>query len=585
MPRDGSDIYHRPFPDVVPDTSIESTVYNGFVADVELEMNTPRPIIAGGTGTDNIDDVLNSIGGEKASQLVTNFDSHVWVPGSFRSLSSATGGPVAGHAFSGIVYSYDAPQSPPLNQNVVLQARDLNDTVRPGRTYFREKKAGVWDVWMGEARTVTAPTPPPNMPSGALWWDNDNGVLYINYDDGNSVQWVQVTALNAIDTSAYLRKTGDTMTGPLLMGPAATLTLKGNAAALLEAVPKQQMDTAIAAAVSGAAVASEALSYSGMQINGGFEVVQWGYGTVTANNAFAADGWKQMWNGPVVLHSTASNVPVPIVPGINGQLLVQPNTAMPTLAPANYAGIQQVIEGVRINRLGWGYANARPLTLVFWSSHSRTGLYSGSLRNGTTNDRSYVFTYTQAAANVAQYNTIQIPPPPATGGWENGNLAGITLVFTLACGTTYTAPAADAWQTGNYLAAPGQINSVDVAGASFRITGVAVLAGPIAPLAANSPLLMRPLGQEQEICRRYWQTVGMAVDVVATTATPAALGVTFAPVMRAIPVMTAINNGVISNVTSVGFPSIDATHATVQIAPTALTRFYWYGKATADARL
>ena len=34
MPRDGSDVYTQPFPDVVEGTTIESAVYNGFVADV-----------------------------------------------------------------------------------------------------------------------------------------------------------------------------------------------------------------------------------------------------------------------------------------------------------------------------------------------------------------------------------------------------------------------------------------------------------------------------------------------------------------------------------------------------------------------
>ena len=41
MPRDGSNIYSQPFPDVASDTTIESTVYNGFVAD-SLPISTRR---------------------------------------------------------------------------------------------------------------------------------------------------------------------------------------------------------------------------------------------------------------------------------------------------------------------------------------------------------------------------------------------------------------------------------------------------------------------------------------------------------------------------------------------------------------
>ena len=49
MPRDGSNIYNPPFPPVVAGTTISSGVYNGFVNDVALDLNTPRPIVAGGT--------------------------------------------------------------------------------------------------------------------------------------------------------------------------------------------------------------------------------------------------------------------------------------------------------------------------------------------------------------------------------------------------------------------------------------------------------------------------------------------------------------------------------------------------------
>ena len=45
MPRDGSGIYSKPFPDVVPGTPIESAVYNGFVNDVEGDLNAARPIV------------------------------------------------------------------------------------------------------------------------------------------------------------------------------------------------------------------------------------------------------------------------------------------------------------------------------------------------------------------------------------------------------------------------------------------------------------------------------------------------------------------------------------------------------------
>ena len=64
MPRDGSDVYTQPFPDVTEGTTIESAVYNGFVADVAIDLNTPRPISSGGTGADNAGEAMSNLGGE-----------------------------------------------------------------------------------------------------------------------------------------------------------------------------------------------------------------------------------------------------------------------------------------------------------------------------------------------------------------------------------------------------------------------------------------------------------------------------------------------------------------------------------------
>ena len=62
MPRDGSGVYTKPYPPVVSGTTIESLVYNGQVDDVTQDLNTPRPILAGGTGANNAVDAANNLG-------------------------------------------------------------------------------------------------------------------------------------------------------------------------------------------------------------------------------------------------------------------------------------------------------------------------------------------------------------------------------------------------------------------------------------------------------------------------------------------------------------------------------------------
>lgn len=154
MPRDGSGIYEQPFENVETGTTIESTVYNGFTRDVEADLNAARPIIAGGTGASSADQALVNLGAEKAGQYVTDYDNHVFYPGSFRSPPTATGMPVAGHSFAGVAYTYDSPSLPPINLNVVIEARDLDDADHPGAVYVRQRSAGVWGLWMAEVRPI-----------------------------------------------------------------------------------------------------------------------------------------------------------------------------------------------------------------------------------------------------------------------------------------------------------------------------------------------------------------------------------------------------------------------------------------------
>jgi hypothetical protein len=220
MPRNISDIYTiPPGTEGFPDTTIESEKYNNYIHDVEKDLNDPRPIIAGGTGANDADEALFNLGSEKSSQEVSNYDSHLWIPGSFYSGIGASGAPplpagqVAVHKFVGWVVSSDIPADPPANRNVVVHARNQNDITVPGRIYVREKKDNVWGLWSIDGTGIAGPTPPLEPPDGLLWFDSTSGHLFVWYNDGNSKQWV--IASPAPDANNFLLKAGDTMTGPL----------------------------------------------------------------------------------------------------------------------------------------------------------------------------------------------------------------------------------------------------------------------------------------------------------------------------------------------------------------------------------
>ena len=48
----------------------------------------------------------------------------------------------------------------------------------------------------GGTTAYVGDTPPVGAPANALWWESDSGLLFINYNDGTSTQWVAATPAN-----------------------------------------------------------------------------------------------------------------------------------------------------------------------------------------------------------------------------------------------------------------------------------------------------------------------------------------------------------------------------------------------------
>ena len=129
----------------VADTTIESTKYNNFIADLTTTLNTVLPISMGGTGASNAATAISNLGGEKAKQIIVNYAIDPIVPGSFSSTTSATGSPVNGHAFAGICYATDNAGG------LWMEARDVTDSAHT--IYARNFSSGVWSSWSVVADT------------------------------------------------------------------------------------------------------------------------------------------------------------------------------------------------------------------------------------------------------------------------------------------------------------------------------------------------------------------------------------------------------------------------------------------------
>jgi hypothetical protein len=298
--------------------------------------------------------------------------------------------------------------------------------------------------------------------------------------------------------------------------------------------------------VAGATFAApfDAMAYSGMQINGGMEVNQQNPGTGIGVSGYPVDLWYFQKAGAVTANFSVQQFSWNNN-GFPSLLAISVTTAQAAMAASDIITLYHFIEGYRVARLGWGAAGAMPITIGFWTAHTRTGTYSVSVRNGAAS-RSYTATYTQNVSTAMEYKTITVPGD-TVGTWAKDNTSGLSLAFPMAAGSTFVAPAANTWYGANYIAAPGQVNAVAATTDVFRITGVVVLPGIEAPSAARSPLVMRPYDQELLTCMRYcYKRVFNPNQVLATlqvyNTTSASGAIMDFPVqMRAIP--TIITSG------------------------------------------
>ena len=70
----------------------------------------------------------------------------------------------------------------PWNGQLIFETDTLNVLV------YRTSTTS-WSIVGGS--TISS-TPPAGAGNGNFWWDSDNGILYVYYNDGNSAQWVSV---------------------------------------------------------------------------------------------------------------------------------------------------------------------------------------------------------------------------------------------------------------------------------------------------------------------------------------------------------------------------------------------------------
>jgi hypothetical protein len=161
------------------------------------------------------------------------------------------------------------------------------------------------------------------------------------------------------------------------------------------------------------------------------------------------------------------------------------------------------IEGQDLQHLGYGNANAKPMTVSFWVKSNVTGTYTLSFYASIGGTNSVVTpTYTINAANTWEYKTITISGS-TIGALVNSNSIGLQLYWNGLVGSQYTSGTqATSWSTyvtSNWAVGHTADFGLDV-NDYWQITGVCLNVGDS---AIDFP--HESYGDTLAKCQRYYQ--------------------------------------------------------------------------------
>jgi hypothetical protein len=567
MPRNSSGLYYTlAGTDGEPGRTIESAKYNANVHDVEQDLNTPRPVIAGGTGATKVEDAARNLKSETAWQKVTSYDDTMLLPGSFFSDAAAIGAaPVDKHSFAGIIYSADALPAvvtDPLPQNnMVQEARDLGT----GKNYVRIKTAGKWGAWTSDLT------------------DDYADKTYVNVS-GDTMTGIHTLSANPAGKMDAVTK--QYVDGGAGVTDAAKVVHYDYAQTLTVGEQKQARDN-IAAAPGDYYAGS--LAYNGLQINGAMEVSQeFGASGVPVINfgKYIVDGWMCHTVGSALqvmcaqIDCVAAGLPLT---GFVKCLQVTTTLSKNTLAAGDMVMLMHQIEGWRIARLGFGTAGAFPVEIGFWVLAKQIGKYSGAVRNGGS--RSYPFEFNIDVTYKWEYKSIVVPGD-VTGTWARDTAAGMQVCIAIGLGTDWTGPK-EVWAAANLLGANGTVNGVSNSDDTVFFTGFHVIPGDQHVLPEHSSFVSKPIDAELAQCRRYYYKRPINLIGYAQAASiPQGQWLPHPVGMRVAPAMVASGGTFINAASPITIDHITTDGArTYLINPAAGASYADEVSVTADARL
>jgi len=210
-------------------------------------------------------------------------------------------------------------------------------------------------------------------------------------------------------------------------------------------------------------------------------------------------------------------------------------TAESAIEANDLYSISTRLEGQDLQHLEHGSSTAKSVTLSFWVRSSKTGTYGIQVYKRDS-FRDITSTYTISSANTWEKKTVTFVGDTSSA-IDNDNGRSLDITWRLLVGSQFTGTTSTSWGTGTdarsgngHTATWGSSTSDD-----FYLTGVQLEVG-----SSATDFEHRSVGQETQLCKRYFQRFGGSQNKVIANCFPPssaelALNFKFAPQMRTTP--------------------------------------------------
>ena len=226
--------------------------------------------------------------------------------------------------------------------------------------------------------------------------------------------------------------------------------------------------------------------------------------------------------------------------GFANSMKIDCTTAEDGPASDEYLLIQQRFEGLDLQSLNQGDAQAKAVTVSFWVRSPKTGVHTVTLYkkdDADGNNRLISSTYTIASADTWEYHTCTFAGD-TTGAIPDDNSEGFSLWFWLLAGSDRTSGTlATSWEsyTAANTCSSSQVNVLDNTSNNFYLTGVQMELGNTA-----TEFQYETYVANLQRCQRYFYVVsGSNITSQARPGIYGYLPISLPVQMRANPTLSA----------------------------------------------